>query len=47
MGKVLTLKLVRQQLDELAFFRLAGDLGPELGQTYISLCDQERVLLTG
>jgi hypothetical protein len=46
MSEITTLTLVRQQLDELAYFRLESDLGPALGETYRVLCDQERELLT-
>jgi len=46
MSEITTLTLVRQQLDELAYFRLESNLGPELGETYRALCDQERELLT-
>jgi hypothetical protein len=46
MSQITTLTLVRQQLDELAYFRLESDLGQELGAAYRALCDQERELLT-
>ena len=46
MSQITTLTLVRQQLDELAYFRLDSNLGPELGETYRALCDQERELLS-
>jgi hypothetical protein len=46
MSEITTLRLVRQQLDELDFFRLARELGPEMRETYQALCDQERELLT-
>jgi hypothetical protein len=46
MSGIVTLTLVRQQLDELAYSRLDSNLGPELGETYRALCDQERELLT-
>jgi hypothetical protein len=46
MRAITTLTLVRQQLDELAYFRLDSNLGPELGETYRALCDEERELLT-
>ncbi len=46
MSQITTLTLVRQQLDELAYFRLDSNLGPELGETYRVLCDQERELLS-
>jgi hypothetical protein len=46
MSGTVTLTLVRQQLDELAYFRLDSNLGPELGETYRALCDQERELLS-
>jgi hypothetical protein len=46
MSGIVTLTLVRQQLDELAYSRLDSNLGPELGETYRTLCDQERELLT-
>ncbi len=46
MSEMMTLTLVRQQLDELAYFRLDSNLGPDLGETYRALCVQEHELLT-
>jgi hypothetical protein len=46
MTEILALAVVRQQLDELAYLRMGSKLGPELGQTYQALCDQEREILT-
>ena len=45
MSQISSLTLVRQQLDELAYFRLDSKLDQGLGETYRALCDQERELL--